>query len=135
MKLLFLSLMVWACTQPQSPTSVEPAAKALIDPSSSSVEWSCGTDSVWSVFNGRFAFNIDRDEVYVQEITAQGHKRRHRTHDATVSYEGGTCALLSGFISSDSVVRIWKGYVWRDAIHRYYLQDEDGNYRINRRYT
>ena len=42
--------------------------------------------------------------------------------------------LHSGFVSADSVTRIWKGYVWRDSYYRYYLQ-EDEAYRINRRFT
>ena len=42
--------------------------------------------------------------------------------------------LHSGFVSADSVTRIWKGYVWRDSYYRYYLQ-EDEEYRINRRFT
>ena len=133
MKLLFLSLMVWACTQPQSPTSVEPAAKALIDPSSAAVEWSCGTDSVWSVFNGRFTFHIDGDQIALRERLAQ-RSLIHRTHDATMTYDESRCRLHSGFVSADSVTRIWKGYVWRDSYYRYYLQ-EDEAYRINRRFT
>ena len=135
MKLLFLSLMAWACTQPQSPISVEPAAKVLIDPSSVAVEWSCGTDSVWSVFNGNFTFHIDGDEIAVRERPAQGRTTRHRTHDATIAYNEGSCALRSGFVSADSVTRIFKGYVWRDKIFRYYFQDEGGSYRINNRYV
>ena len=134
MKLLFLSFMVWACTQPQSPTSVEPAAKALIDPFSSAVEWSCGTDSVWSVFNGHFAFYIDGDQVAIRERLAQ-RSLTHHTHDATMTYDESRCMLHSGFVSADSVTRIWKGYVWRDSYYRYYLQDEAGTYRINRRFT
>ena len=133
MKLLFLSLMAWACTQPQSPLSVEPAAKALIDPSSAVVEWFCDADSVWTVFNGNFTFHINGDEIAVSERLA-GKKRYHISHDATISYVEDRCILHSGLVSADSVTRIFKGHVWRDQIHRYYLQDEEGTYLINKRF-
>ena len=72
-----------------------------------------------SVFNGNFSFNIDRDEIDVRENLPQGRKKIHRKHDATISYDDGTCTLSSGLIASDSVVRIWQGQVWRDRLHRY----------------
>ena len=137
--LAFVFVLLIGCTEnypsaPELNTSFY-AAKAFSGSSRiASIEWSCGADSLWSVFNGSFSFNIDRDEVDVRERTAQGRKKTHRTHDATISYNDETCTLSSGFVSADSVVRIWKGQVWRDRIHRYYLQDEDGSYLINRRY-
>lgn len=136
MKLLFLSFMVWACTQPQSPTSVEPAAKALIDPFSSAVEWSCGTDSVWSVFNGNFSFNIDGEDILVRERAPLEKNKIYHDHKSSILYEDGRCVLVSEFISADSVTRIFKGRIWRDSIYRLYLVDDsnDGLYRLNKRY-
>ena len=109
---------------------------SLADDSSPSaaIEWTCGQDSVWSVHSGRFTFHIDGDQIVVRE-RSEGLKKTHRTHDATMSSSDGQCRLHSGFLSADSVVRIWKGYVWRDAIHRYYVQDENGTYQINRRFS
>ncbi len=91
-------------------------------------------DATWSVHNGKFTFHIDGDQIAVWE-RGDGFKTEHRTHDATMSFSDGQCRLHSDLLSVDSVVRIWKGYVWRDAIHRYYLQDENDTYHINRRYS
>lgn len=124
-----------ACSE--SPiTSHGPAAKALSDPPSFAVEWPCGADSLntlWSVFNGQFTFHINGNQVDIRERT-QEDVNVHSIHDATVDYNEGRCTLHSGFVSADSVTRIWKGLVWRDAIHRYYLQDDEDIYQINRRY-
>ena len=133
--LVFVFVLLIGCTEdyPSEPELNAPfyAAKAFSGSSRiASIEWSCGTDSLWSVFNGNFSFNVDRDEIDVRENLPQGRKKIHRKHDATISYDDGTCTLSSGLIASDSVVRIWQGQVWRDRLHRYYLQDEDGSYRI-----
>ena len=124
-----------ACSE--SPiTSHGPAAKALSDPPSFAVEWSCDADSLntlWSVFNGQFTFHINGNQVDIRERT-QEDVNVHSIHDATVDYNEGRCTLHSGFVSADSVTRIWQGLVWRDAIHRYYLQDDEDIYQINRRY-
>lgn len=138
--LCLVLFLIWGCNSDENPISLaDPsvpisAAKALSAPSSAAVEWSCGADSVWSVYNGRFSFNIDRYEIRVRETTDQGRQITHRKHDATIAYEEGTCTLNSGSLAADSVTRIWKGYVWRDRIHRYYLQNEEGTYRLNKRY-
>ena len=92
------------------------------------LEWSCDADSLntlWSVFN--FTFHINGNQVDIRE-RSQEDVNVHSIHDATVDYNEGRCTLHSGFVSADSVTRIWQGLVWRDAIHRYYLQDDEDIY-------
>ena len=131
MSLLMLSM---ACTDERNPAAPDafPAGKItsygpLAPPSA--IVWQCGDDPVWSVFNGAFSFNIDGEEIAVREIN-----KTHRQHDAALLREDGVCSLNSGFISSDEVVRIWKGRVWRDSYYKYHLQSNGESFAINRRY-
>ena len=135
--IFFLALFMAACTELNNPVTHDalPAAKLLADRSMpTDVEWPCGQDSVWSIFTGRFTFYIASDAVAVSE-RRDSFKRLLRTHDAVVSVVGESCRLTSSLVSPDSVVRIFRGHVWRDNIYRYYLEQDDESYLINRRYV
>ena len=119
---VLIGLFVMGCMgEDDNPSGPAPSGK--MSSQVVGIEWECGQDSTWSVFNGGFVFSIDRQSVSVREHTGNA-VYTHRSHDAAMLHENGGCYLYSSLLSSYQAVRIFRGHVWRDAIHRYYVQEK-----------
>ena len=144
---IFIALFLflgWGCNSDENPVlapylpepaALGPAAKASASPTWW-IWWPCEAeaDLVWTVFNGRFEFHIEGSEVTVAERNPS-RKVLHQDHDAVVVVADGYCWLTSSFVQPNSALRIFRGHVRRDIIHRYYLEQGDDTYLLNRRYV
>ena len=131
MLVLVMVLLVWSCDDYPIAPAIAPAAKSSA--SRVSVQWTCGPDSVWSIFNGDYIFHIAGFQV---ELRHQAAVLFLKTDDQAlrITYDDGQCRLQSDFLDAGEVLRAYRGLVERDAIYRYWLTDEAGKYQINRRY-
>ena len=118
---------------PRPPSNKPKPSNAIIV---HSIQWDNedGYEGVWSVFIGPLTFYVDGDdiEVYGRPDVLD----REGEQNARISYTDGRFIMHAESVSPDSVVRIFKGEIWRSRYHQYHLIDDMGErYIINRRYN
>ena len=142
-------LLMVACTEEKNPVmDLSPPAGKQVAASQQElvIAWDCGASTLWTIFykNHRFLLGTSSTPL-VTEYLDSGKRKRYEAASvwdaqgdrasAVWMQANGKCVLRSNRITEADVVRIYAAEVNRDALGRYYLQQDGESFLINRRYV